>query len=123
MTNLRSLDVSWNGPLVLTRSDAHLFADLVQFENLTMRAWGDCVRNEPQGQQIESLFESLFLHDIVHLLPHSAHSGSPNIMKDAITSSGLLGAYGCLWQAIGCCRHKYCWTFNGSLSSPLPAYI
>ena len=50
MTGLRKLDVSWNVPLVLTRSDPHLFAGLQCFENLTVRVWDDGIWNESQVQ-------------------------------------------------------------------------
>lgn len=61
MTDLRKLDVSWNAPLVLTRSDAHLFAGLLCFQHLTVRAWDNVKWNETQLQQIWT--ESLFQHD------------------------------------------------------------
>lgn len=50
MTVLRKLDVSWNAPMALQRSDAHLFAGLPRFESLFVRAWDQCMWNESQVQ-------------------------------------------------------------------------
>ena len=64
MKDLRTLDVSWNAPLALVRSDAHLFAGLQHFENLTVRAWDICIRDEMQVQLINVMqTRFLFLHD------------------------------------------------------------
>lgn len=68
MTALRYLDVSWNPPLVMERSNAQLFAALPHFHRLVVRAWGDRSCDEIQVQQPTWALHLLCFHTVIGLL-------------------------------------------------------